>query len=392
MQQVALPEAFNMEPLAVQGPGPAPAPLTTHQVASGLAKWAIAKGLMESLPQEVDREYLADTAPIPMSLDSEQILRSKEIQSISFNQTTSTIYIYTRKKVTLKDQQTLPSNIQSNGIAYPQGHIDTIGKNHCAAQGAVYAVHTLANGNNYYTCGSSISPGNDASAGTLGALVRLPDGQIYGLTNNHVSALCSHVAPNTPILAPGVVDVGPYSLPPFTIGFHTKALEMKVGSLGNVDIVSNLDGAIFLIANNGGSVSSMQGEAFDTPLQVLDPVEGMRVEKVGRTTRHTKGLIVGKELRPLGVTYQAPSYGFNGVIRFANVFTIHGLQSVFSASGDSGSLVVAVDDQGRPTAAVGLIFAGGPDSLAPGGMKSSMLPLRPILEALNATLIGGHNV
>lgn len=372
-------------------PPPPPLPLTTHQVASGIAKWAIARGLMESLPPDVDNLYLADVAPIPLSHDAEQILRHKEIQSISFNRATSTIYIYTRKKVTQKDQQTLPTNIQRNGIAYPQGHLDTIGKSQCAAQGAVYSLHQTAAGVQFYACGSSISPGNDASAGTLGALVRLPDGQIYGLTNNHVSALCSHVAPNTPILAPGVIDVGPNSLPPFTLGFHTRALEMKVGSLGNIDIASNLDAAIFRLANIG-QVSSMQGEAFDTPLRVEDPVEGMRVEKVGRTTRHTKGQIVGKELRPIGVTYQAQSYGFNGVIRFANVFTVHGLQSEFSTAGDSGSLVVAVDDHGRPTAAVGLIFAGGPDSMAPGGAKSSMLPLRPILEALNATLIGGHNV
>jgi len=166
---------------------------------------------------------------------------------------------------------------------------------------------------------------------------------------------------------------------------------MKVGSLGNIDIAGNLDAAIFRI-NNPNTVCSMQGEAFDTPINVMDPVEGMRVEKVGRTTRHTKGHIVGRELRPLSVGYEAKTYGFNGVIRFANVLTIHGEQSEFSDSGDSGSLVVAVDEQGRPIGAVGLIFAGGPDSSAPGQIKSSMLPLRPILEALNATLVGGHNV
>ena len=77
---------------------------------------------------------------------------------------------------------------------------------------------------------------------------------------------------------------------------------------------------------------------------------------------------------------------------FANVFTIHGAGSEFSLSGDSGSLVVQVDENNRPVAAVGLIFAGGPDSSAPGGGKSMMLPLRPMLEALEATLVGGHNV
>ncbi|MFK3718659.1 hypothetical protein ACI2J9_03555 [Pseudomonas fulva] len=367
------------------------APLTTHQVASGLARWAISRGLLEHLPPDVDFTYLGAAAAIPLSPDAEQILRHKEIQSISYNSTNRTIFVYTKKKVTLKDQQTLPVSVRGNGIAYPQGQVETIGKHLGAAQGATYAIHQAATGARVYSCGSSISPGNDASAGTLGALVRLPDGLIYGLTNNHVSALCSHVQPETPILAPGVIDVAAGVLPPFTIGFHVKALEMKVGSLGNVDIAGNLDGAIFRI-NDVGQVSSMQGNAYDTPLVVADPIEGMKVEKVGRTTRHTKGQIVSRELRPIGINYQAQSYGFTGVIRFANAFTIHGLQSDFSSSGDSGSLVVQVDDHGRPIAAVGLIFAGGQDSMAPGGSKSLMLPLNPILQAFGATLIGGHNV
>jgi hypothetical protein len=365
--------------------------LTTHQVASGLAKWAISRGLIEHLPPDVDDVYLAPSPLIPLSAEAEQILRHKEIQTISYNSTSKTIFFYTRKKVTQKDLQTLPTSVQRNGIAYPQGHLDTVGKSLGAAQGATYAIHKLASGKEFYSCGSSISPGNDASAGTMGALVKMPDGLLYGLTNNHVSALCSHVQPETPILAPGVVDVGPGGIPPFTLGYHSKALEMKVGSLGNVDIAGNLDGAVFRL-HNTGVVSSMQGNAFDTPMLVADPVEGMKVEKVGRTTRHTKGHIVSRELRPVGINYQAQNYGFTGVIRFANVFTIHGLQSEFSASGDSGSLVVQVDDQGRPLAAVGLIFAGGPDSMAPGGAKSLMLPLRPILDALGATLVGGFNV
>lgn len=382
----------NVPPIAPLPPlQPAPVLLSTHQVASGLARWAIDRGLIEHLPPDVDNVYLTPTPPIPLSAEAEQILRHKEIQTISFNSTSRTIYLYTKKKVTQKDLHTLPTSIQSNGVAYPQGHLDTVGKSLGSAQGTTYAIHKAASGNEFYTCGSSISPGNDASAGTMGALVSMPDGLLYGLTNNHVSALCSHVQPETPILAPGVVDVGPGGIPPFTLGYHTKALEMKVGSLGNVDIAGNLDGAVFRI-HNAAIVSSMQGGAFDTPLIVADPVEGMKVEKVGRTTRHTKGHIVSRELRPVGINYQAQNYGFTGVIRFANVFTIHGLQSEFSASGDSGSLVVQVDDHGRPIAAVGLIFAGGPDSMAPGGAKSLMLPLRPILAALGATLVGGYNV
>lgn len=365
-------------------------PLTTYQVASGIAKWAVTRGLLPQLPADVDDAYLAKGEPIALSADAEQILRHRGVDSITYNESTGTVFVYTVRKVSQKDLKSLPPGIYRKGLAYPHGVIETVGKEQLKSQGATFSLHQTPGGP-CYTCGSSISPGNDASAGTLGALVRMPDGNVYGLTNNHVSALCSHVLPQTPILAPGVIDVGPTSIPPFTLGFHSIALEMHVGSVGNVNIASNTDAALFLIKNLA-DVSSMQGEAFDTPLAIADPIEGMRVEKVGRTTRHTKGLIVSRGLRPCGVNYSAQSYGFSGTIWFGNVFTVHGFGAEFSLSGDSGSLVVQVDDQGRPIAAVGLVFAGGNDSSAPGGMKSLILPIRPILQALGATLVGGHNV
>lgn len=363
---------------------------STREVASGLAKWCISKGHLPQLPNDVDREYLEDVPPLPLSNEAEMILRQRGIESIAYNSPNRMIYIYTTRKVTQKELKSLPTNLHRQGVAYPHGSIDDVGKGALSSQGAHYSIHNGAGGS-FYACGSSISPGNDASAGTLGALVELADGLLYGLTNNHVSALCSHVEIETPILAPGVVDVRAGGLPPFTIGFHVRALEMHHGSVGNINISANTDAAIFRIAD-AAPISSMQGSCYDTPTVVVDPVEGMRVAKVGRTTGLTKGLIVSRELRPAGVNYHAQSHGFSSLIWFGNVFTIHGASSEFSLGGDSGSLVVQLDDQDQPIAAVGLIFAGGPDSSAPGGCKSLMLPLRPMLEALGATLKGGHNV
>lgn len=376
-------------PLPPALPAVPPVP-STYEVASGVAKWAIARGLLAPLPADVDAMYLANVGPIPLGNDAEQTLRHRGVESIAYNATTRTIFIYTTRKVTQKELKSLPASVQRSGLSFPHGTVDVVGKGNLTSQGAPYAVYTSPTGS-HYACGSSISPGNDASAGTLGALVRLADGLIYGLTNNHVSALCSHVQIDTPILAPGVVDVGPNGVAPFTLGFHTRALEMNHGSVGNIDIARNTDAAIFKI-NDVGMVTSMQGGLYDTPIQIADPTEGMRVEKVGRTTRHTKGQIVSRQLRPAGVGYQVHSHGFNSTIWFGSVFTLHGLGSEFSLSGDSGSLVVHVDDHGRPLSAVGLIFAGGPDSSAPGGAKSLMVPIRPILQALGATLVGGHNV
>lgn len=364
--------------------------LSTYEVASGLAKWAISRGLLPQLPAEVDSTYLAEGPPILLSHEAEMILRHRGVESIAYNAPSRMIYVYTTRKVTQKEMKSLPVSLHRQGLSFPHGSVDDVGKGSLVSQGANYSVHQSSAGN-HYACGSSISPGNDLSAGTLGSLVRLADGLMYGLTNNHVSALCSHVEIGTPILAPGVADVRANGIDPFTLGSHVRALEMHHGSVGNINITMNTDAAIFRIRDEL-QVSSMQGNSYDTPCAVADPVEGMRVAKVGRTTGITRGQIVSRELRPAGVNYHAQSHGFSSIIWFGNVFTIHGSGSEFSLSGDSGSLVVQIDEHNRPIAAVGLIFAGGPDSSAPGGAKSLMLPLRPMLEALGATLIGGHNV
>lgn len=385
---------MQQQPLVAHGleveNDPAAPPLSTYEAASGLARWAISKGLVHALPPDVDRAYLADIPMIPLPHEAEVILRQRGVESIAYNAPSRMIYVYTKRKVTQKELKSLPSSLRRHGISFPQGAIDDVGKGEISSQGAFYSVHVSPAGR-HYACGSSISPGNDPSAGTLGALVTLADGTIHGLTNNHVSALCSHVELATPILAPGVIDVRANGIDPFTIGFHVRALEMHHGSVGNIDISANTDAAIFRI-KDALNVSSMQGNEYDTPTRVADPIEGMRVAKVGRTTGLTRGQIVSRELRPAGVNYHAQRHGFSSQMWFGNVFTIHGFGSEFSLGGDSGSLVVQVDELDRPIAAVGLIFAGGPDSSAPGNAKSLMLPLRPILEALEANLLGGHNV
>lgn len=371
----------------VQAPPP---PLNTHQVASGVARWAISKGLVEGLHSSTESFYLADVERMSLSVEAETVLRAKGVNSISFSETGRTIFIYTKKKVTNKDLQSLPSNFFGVGIAYPQGAVDPIGKDICSPQGAVFAIHNSATGT-HYACGSSISPGNDRSAGTLGALARDSHGALLGLTNNHVTALCSHTLIDTPILAPGVLDVSPFTMPPMTIGFHAKALEMKIGSVDNSDIQTNLDAAVFRIPNEL-NVTSMQGDSFDTPAVTGPIVEGMRVAKVGRTTGHTQGRIVSRELRPISVKYSVAGYGFSAHILFGNVYSVHGIGGIFSASGDSGSLIVEIDDTGTPMRSVGLLFADGHDSTAPGEMRTFILPLEPILAVLEITLVGGHNV
>lgn len=366
----------------------APQP-STFDVACSIRKWAVDRGIMRPVAGALEASINATATAIKASTDFESMMRQKELLSIAFNEASRTIYLYTKRKVNGKDLKTLPSSILNCGIAYPQGVVEEIGKNNQIAHGAAASM-ILAGGANRYACGSSISPGNSHSAGTLGALVVDGAGVIHGLSNNHVTGLCNHSQVGLPILAPGVLDVGPGGVNPFTLGFHKTVLDMAIGTQGNVDVSRNSDAAIFEIFQTA-NVSSSQGGVYDTPTSIADPLDGMVVEKVGRTTGHTRGKIVGQELMPIEISYSAANFGFQGRILFENVWVIHGENVPFSQPGDSGSLIVQIDGGGLRHA-VGLLFAGGTDSLGPENQRTFFLPIRPILEKLQVSLLGGHNV
>lgn len=84
------------------------------------------------------------------------------------------------------------------------------------------------------------------------------------------------------------------------------------------------------------------------PDPVLQHRIGDLVQKSGRTTGHQKGRVVGVE-----GTSQI-DYGDKGVLQFVGQTSYRGLESTFSGPGDSGSLIVTMDN--RPH---GLLFAGG---------------------------------
>jgi hypothetical protein len=337
----------------------------------------------------MEGEYVANVAPVVMGDNAEGILRRRGIDSIVFNDAEEDVYVYTEKRVTQKELEELPRFLNGIEVKYPQGAVTELVPPVVQAQGTPYTVLQAA-GSGRYTCGSSISPGNEASAGTLGALVRDPAGTLLGLTNNHVTGGCNHSGVGLPILAPGVADVAPNGVSPFTIGFHERVLPYVMGTSGNVDISSNTDAAIFRI-DNANNVSSFQGDSFDTPAVTVDPLEGLRVAKVGRTTGYTEGVIVGRQLRPIAMKADSQRNGFAAYIWFPSVFVVHGDGQEFSAGGDSGSLVVSLNPDGTKSA-IGLVFAGGPDSASTNGSKSLIVPIRPILARLHVTLVSGHNV
>ncbi|UTD55476.1 S1 family peptidase [Halomonas sp. MS1] len=363
---------------------------TVKEVASAIRRWAVSRRLQEILPDNIEQQFLEGDLSIDITLEAENIIRQRGLNSISYDPNGRTIFLYTKRKVIQREIKVLPGYMYGCSILYPQGKIDDIGECVTQAQSSPARVLSMPNGSKIYTCGSSISPGNEASAGTLGCLVKDSQGVIFGLSNNHVTGACSHSPANLPIVAPGILDVSAGGIDPFTIGYHVRVLEFVTGTVGNADILNNTDAAIFKIRDSG-AVSSSQGGFYDTPAIVAAPAEGMVVEKVGRTTGRTKGKVVGRDLMPVIVNASSERWGFKACVFFFNVYTIHGSFDAFSDAGDSGSLVVSVDDKGQRKA-VGLIFAGGGDSLAPGGKKSLMLPLNTILDKFSVDLVSNHNV
>jgi hypothetical protein len=196
------------------------------------------------------------------------------------------------------------------------------------------------------------------TAGTIGTCVYdlLPGGSIsppihgigvpprfYILSNNHVLANNNAAAPGDPILQPGPYDGGtlpadriaslsrfvPITFePPFPRASHKNLVDAAIAEAPFHDLDRELSWI--------GTVRGWRPKAGVTV--------GTLVKKVGRTTNHTVGRILA-----IGATMDV---GYGGqVARFLDQIVTTNI----SAGGDSGSLVVTLDN-----VAVGLLFAGSP--------------------------------
>jgi hypothetical protein len=352
-------------------------------------KWAHDNGLLVPsayYPGDGYEPPLFDT----ISPDAIILLRQKQIRFVGINESRAQITVFLNKVAPgARLSKVLPLSCDGYQLMFRQGNTNEVSPINVAEAANPCAMHVL-NGTSYYTCGSSISVGNDRAAGTLSCLLMDAAGDLYGMSNNHVSGACNYAPAGLPIIAPGVLDVSPQNPPPFTIGFHSRQLQMQLGDPSVVDTVLNQDVAVFKIAQ-ANLVSSMQQNEYDTPISAMALVPGMQVEKVGRTSGFTRGRVTTTVTGPLGVSYSASQYNFSGFAYFETMTVVHGLTDRFSDSGDSGSLVVHTDGNGIRHA-VGIVVAGGEDSSAPGGKMSLIMPIQPILTRLGMSLVSGHNV
>lgn len=356
--------------------------MTAQNAAKAIKKWAISAGLLDdSYKDPAPQITHAVEIGLQGFVDNAAAFRRRGIAFVAYNDKAPNVTVFTHKKLSKKEQKDLPAVIAGVPIQYRQGGLG----HNTPCPPKPFAAGSYATHNDRYTCGSSVGIGNHIGGGTLGCLVT--DGhRMYGMSNNHVTGNCNFTEPLFPIVAPALCDLRPGHLDPFTIGHHERVATFRDGIPENVDISGNSDAAIFRI-RDASVVSSMQRGFYDTPVSVTDPEPGMAVEKVGRTSIRTTGVIAGAAAGAERISYTVQGLG-QKVVYFNNLFIVVGTPSSnnkFSLPGDSGSLVtVEVDGQRH---AIGLVVAGNEQM----GL-SFVLPLRPVLEELGVTLVSGHNI
>jgi hypothetical protein len=241
------------------------------------------------------------------------------------------------------------------------------------------------------TSGGNINDtsGQNCCAGTLGSLV-IRNGTQYILSNNHVLAKSDNGIIGDPITQPGLIETNCQPAGTQTVAHLSEFFNLQTGSLPKIDaalaqVVSGMvdtSGNILLLGptvTNGvpDPGGPFNGMPFDTPA-VADSVA-----KSGRTTGLTCSSIIA-----VNVTASVNYFKNCGDTTPAFTTTFTDLVSVsggaFSASGDSGSLIVT-QDKAHPIA----LLLGGSDTDAVGNPVAEVLSAFPGTGNVTPTFVGG---
>ncbi|GAB3310860.1 hypothetical protein GCM10027451_22170 [Geodermatophilus aquaeductus] len=201
------------------------------------------------------------------------------------------------------------------------------------------------------------------SAGTLGGFVRL-GGRLAILSNNHVLAASDAGAVGDAVLQPGPADGGvPADRVATLSGFQPLS-----------DGPNRVDAAVAVLDEG---VDAEPGRVPGGPLaatvadgEEVEPDE--EVEKVGRTTGHTRGRVTAVEVDGVAVQYD------DGVHVFDDQIEIEGLSGAFSEGGDSGSVIWRSADR----VPLALLFAGSSEGGSNGAGLTFANPLSTVLATL----------
>jgi len=209
------------------------------------------------------------------------------------------------------------------------------------------------------------------TAGTLGAFVRpRKRGTLLLLSNNHVLADEDRAKKGDAILQPGAYDGG--RNPADRVGTLDTAVKLKKTGANFVDCaLAALAPKVTFQAATLTGVGTLSAAAAP-PVEEID-----LVEKLGRTTGHTRGRITAFELDNLVVGYDQGNLRFDGQIEIEGAST-----EPFSQGGDSGSLIFT--SLGREAAA--LLFAGGDQGGSNGKGLTFANPIAAVFDRLKVEL------
>jgi hypothetical protein len=188
--------------------------------------------------------------------------------------------------------------------------------------------------------------GTICAAATLGCRLVDSNGNIYGLSNNHVWADENNNPLGTPAVQPSPLDDQCITgVTANTIGTLAAFVTLIFDG-----VTPNPCDAAIIASNRQLINTSTLSDGYGVPTsQVAQPFLGQLVQKYGRTTGYTQGTVVGVNVTTV-IGYTA------GVGLFNNMIDIIPTSSFanFGNPGDSGSL--AVDMNRNP---VGLLVGGG---------------------------------
>jgi hypothetical protein len=209
------------------------------------------------------------------------------------------------------------------------------------------------------------------TAGTLGTFVRVKKGgAIRILSNNHVLADEDRAKKGDAILQPGAYDGG--RNPRDRVGTLAAFVRLEKRGANLVDAALAAPGT--KVRYDAGSLSGVGtlSAAAPPPIEEID-----LVEKLGRTTGHTRGRVTAFELDNLVVGYDRGNLRFDGQVEIEGAST-----EAFSQGGDSGSLIFT--SLGHEAAA--LLFAGGDQGGSNGKGLTFANPMAAVLEQLEVEL------
>jgi hypothetical protein len=207
-------------------------------------------------------------------------------------------------------------------------------------------------------------------SGTLGSMVQDSSDNEYILSNNHVLADQNKAKPGQLIVQPGLVDIECLQAPEDAVATFSRAVKLKFGGGTNT-----VDAAIAAV--EPGQVAPQIMFIGDISSTVATPVPGLGVQKMGRTTCLTSGVIQGFYAK-LRVNYSDTKHA--KLATFTNQIVVVGTDGDFGGPGDSGSLIVTQDDCPQPVA---LLFAGSSN-----GSLTIANPLSEVLSQLGVSMVG----